>query len=153
MAILTLAFGVFITAKAKKDRSISRAEAGSVYFLVLVFAVWTAVVIALGMGGIHVTLMDQEIDAADTEEDAGSSAYPEPETIDWAMLLPDGPGKGRVLAYCTGCHGLKIVVQARKSRDAWFNNITWMTDDFGAPVPEEEIPLLADYLSQHYSQK
>ncbi len=59
LAILTLALGVFITAKAKKDRSISRAEAGSVYFLVLVFAVWTAVVIALGMGGIHVALMDQ----------------------------------------------------------------------------------------------
>ncbi len=59
LAILTLAFGVFITAKAKKDRSISRAEAGSVYFLVLAFAVWTAIVIALGMGGIHVALMDR----------------------------------------------------------------------------------------------
>ncbi len=59
LAILTLAFGVFITANAKKDRSISGAEAGSVYFLVLAFAVWTAVVIALGMGGIHVALMGQ----------------------------------------------------------------------------------------------
>ncbi|MCH8320813.1 MAG: hypothetical protein IH790_07650 [Acidobacteria bacterium] len=59
LALLTLAFGVFITAKAKKDRSISGAEAGSVYFLVLAFAVWTAVVIALGMGGIHVALMDR----------------------------------------------------------------------------------------------
>ena len=99
--------------------------------------------------GTHLNLKS----ATETEEDAGSSAYPESETIDWATLLPDGPGKGRVLAYCTSCHGLKIVVQARKSRDAWFNNITWMTDDFGAPVPEEEIPLLADYLSEHYSQK
>ncbi len=94
--------------------------------------------------GTHVNLKS----ASETEEDAGSSAYPESETIDWAALLPDGPGKGQVLAYCTGCHGLRIVVQARKSRDAWFNSITWMTDDFGAPVPEEEIPLLADYLSQ-----
>jgi hypothetical protein len=59
LAILTLAFGVFITAKAKKDRSISGAEARSVYFLVLAFAVWTAVLIALGMDGIHVALMDQ----------------------------------------------------------------------------------------------
>ncbi len=58
LAILTLAFGVFITAKAKKDRSISRVEARSVYILVLAFSVWTAVVIALGMGGIHVALMD-----------------------------------------------------------------------------------------------
>ena len=84
--------------------------------------------------------------ARETEGNTESSADPERETTDWARMLPDGPGKGRVLTYCTGCHGLRIVMQARKSRDAWFNNITWMTDDFGAPVPEEEIPLLADYL-------
>ncbi len=59
LAILTLAFGVFITAKARKDRSISGAEARSVYFLVLAFAVWTVILIALGIGGIHVALMDQ----------------------------------------------------------------------------------------------
>ena len=57
LALLTLAFAVFITAKARKDRSISGAEAGSVYFLVLVLSVWTAVLIALGIGGIHVALM------------------------------------------------------------------------------------------------
>ena len=59
LAVLTLAFGVFITAKARKDRSISGAEARSVYFLVLIFAVWTVILIALGIGGIHVALMDQ----------------------------------------------------------------------------------------------
>ena len=59
LAILTLAFGVFITAKARKDRSISGAEARSVYFLVLAFAVWTVILIALGIDGIHVALMDQ----------------------------------------------------------------------------------------------
>jgi len=59
LALLTLAFGVFITAKAKKDGSISRAEARSVYFLVLAFAVWTAILIALGIGGSHVALMDR----------------------------------------------------------------------------------------------
>jgi hypothetical protein len=57
--MLTLAFGVFITAKARKDRSISGAEARSVYFLVLAFAVWTIILIALGTGGSHVALMDQ----------------------------------------------------------------------------------------------
>ena len=59
MALLTLAFGVFVTAKAKKDRSISGAEARSVYFLVLAFAVWTVILIALGIGEIHVVLMDR----------------------------------------------------------------------------------------------
>ncbi len=59
LVVLILAFAVFITRRAKKKQVISGAEARSVYFLVLVFAVWTAVVIALGMGGIHVELMDQ----------------------------------------------------------------------------------------------
>ncbi len=59
LVVLILAFAVFITRRAKKKQAISGAEARSVYFLVLVFAVWTAVVIALGMGDIHVALMDQ----------------------------------------------------------------------------------------------
>jgi len=59
LAILILAFAVFITGRARKRQSISRAEARSVYFLVLAFALWTAVVIVLGMGGIHVALMDR----------------------------------------------------------------------------------------------
>ena len=59
LALLTLAFGVFITAKARRDRSISGAEARSVYCLVLVFAVWTVILITLGIGGIHVALMDR----------------------------------------------------------------------------------------------
>lgn len=59
LALLTLAFGVFITAKARKDQSINGAEARSVYFLVLLLAVWTVILIALGIGGIHVTLMDR----------------------------------------------------------------------------------------------
>jgi hypothetical protein len=57
LVLLILTFAVFITSKAKKDRSISGAEARSVYFLVVAFALWTAVVIALGMDGIHVELM------------------------------------------------------------------------------------------------
>ena len=78
----------------------------------------------------------------DRQETAGPS-------IDWATLLPEAEGKGRVVAYCSGCHGLKMVVQSRKSRDGWYNNITWMADAFDAPVPDEEITLLADYLSVH----
>ena len=59
LAILTLAFAVFITRRAKKGQSISGAEARSVYFLVLALSLWTVILIALGIGGIHVTLMDR----------------------------------------------------------------------------------------------
>ena len=59
LAILVLAFAVLITRRAKKKQAIGAAEARSVYFLVLAFAVWTAIVIALGMSDIHVALMDR----------------------------------------------------------------------------------------------
>lgn len=69
--------------------------------------------------------------------------------IDWTMLLPEADGKGKVVGYCSSCHGLKIVVQSQKDWDGWYNNITWMADVFDAPVPEQETVLLADYLSAY----
>ncbi len=88
--------------------------------------------------------------------DPPGGAHPQPDrqeravpSIDWTVLLPEAEGKGRVVAYCSGCHGLKMVVQSRKNRDSWYNNITWMADVFDAPVPEQEISLLADYLSAY----
>jgi hypothetical protein len=59
LAILILAFVVFITGRAKKKQSISGAEARSVYFLVVAFALWTVILIAMGMDGMHVALMDR----------------------------------------------------------------------------------------------
>ena len=73
-------------------------------------------------------------------------------SIDWALLLPEQEGKERVVAYCSSCHGLKIVLQSRKGWDAWYNNITWMVDTFDAPVPDGEITILADYLSAHLGE-
>ena len=57
--ILVFAFCIFITRRAKKNNSINAAEARSVYFLLLAFFVWTMMSIALGIKGLHVSLMDR----------------------------------------------------------------------------------------------
>ena len=69
--------------------------------------------------------------------------------IDWAMLLPDDTGKELILPYCIGCHGLDHIVKSRKSKDAWYNTVTWMIDSFSAMVLEEDIDPIVDYLSVH----
>jgi hypothetical protein len=53
------AFCLFITYRARKNQSINTAEANSVYFLLLALFVWTLIVIALGIKGIHVSLMER----------------------------------------------------------------------------------------------
>jgi hypothetical protein len=37
----------------------------------------------------------------------------------WAELLPPGNGHGAVVASCTGCHSLKVVVNARRNSAEW----------------------------------
>jgi hypothetical protein len=48
-----LAFCVFITLKARNNRSITPAEAGSVHLLLLVLFIWTLVSTVLGIRGLH----------------------------------------------------------------------------------------------------
>ena len=55
--ILVFGFSLLITVRAKRVGSINRAEARSVYTLLLAFAAWSIVVIVLGVNGIHVALM------------------------------------------------------------------------------------------------
>ena len=58
LVILIFAFCIFITNRAKRDQSISKAEALSTYCLVLAFFAWTLILIALGINGMHVSLME-----------------------------------------------------------------------------------------------
>ena len=71
------------------------------------------------------------------------------EEVDWAMLLPNDSAKAFVALHCTSCHGLDIVVRSRKSQNAWYTTVTWMIDEFSAPIPEQDIDPIVDYLSLH----
>ena len=62
-------------------------------------------------------------------------------------LLPPGQGRDLVLDSCTTCHNLRVVVQARLSREAWAKAVNDMIQR-GAPVFPEEIEPMTDYLSK-----
>ena len=84
----------------------------------------------------------------------GMASYPAvderaQQEVDWAMLLPEGGGKEFVLVHCASCHGLEIIVKNRKSEEAWYNTVTWMIDEFSAPVPEQDVHPIVDYLAVH----
>jgi len=56
--VLVFAFCIFITARAKRNQSITAKEASSVYGLLVIFGVWTLIAIFMGMKELHVALMD-----------------------------------------------------------------------------------------------
>lgn len=62
-----------------------------------------------------------------------------------AAQTPDG---ATVLsAACTGCHNLRIIANARRSRASWSATVGDMIQR-GAPVYPEEMKILIDYLAQ-----
>lgn len=67
--------------------------------------------------------------------------------------LPPGPGRDEVIAWCSGCHAMHLVVQQGMSRSRWDETIDWMVKEQKMPEPSEaERKVLLDYLSAHYSE-
>jgi len=63
----------------------------------------------------------------------------------------NGPGVEIVMAQCLLCHSADYVsTQPRLSRTAWKNTVIKMRDKYGAPLPEERIEALLDYLVKTY---
>jgi helix-hairpin-helix protein len=67
----------------------------------------------------------------------------------WTDLLPPGNGRELVLESCTTCHNLRVVAQARLSREAWTKDVNDMIQR-GAPVFPEEIEPIINYLSKAF---
>jgi competence protein ComEA len=62
--------------------------------------------------------------------------------------LPDGEGKKILLASCTSCHELTEVTKFRGyyNRAQWRDIVVTMME-YGAPVDEKQVEVLADYLA------
>lgn len=88
------------------------------------------------------------------EPDAGSSRTTEVArasvTADPAQLLPDGEGKGIILATCVQCHNLSYVVGQRKDPGEWRRTVHDMVAR-GTQVTWEEAEIIARYLAEHRS--
>jgi cytochrome c5 len=65
--------------------------------------------------------------------------------------LPDGPGKAILLNICTMCHTLDRVKSRGSSRAEWDELLMHMLNE-GAPLSEEDYPVLLAYLARNFRQ-
>ena len=66
----------------------------------------------------------------------------------------NGPGVELAIAQCLLCHSADYVsTQPRLSRTAWKASVVKMRDKYGAPVPEDKIETIADYLVKTYGSE
>jgi len=69
--------------------------------------------------------------------------------VDHHGPLPDGRGKAIVLNICTMCHDLKRIRFGRRSADEWEETLNAMLNE-GAPLSEEQFPIVHAYLARNF---
>lgn len=69
-----------------------------------------------------------------------------------SIVLAEGEGRGRVQAMCSMCHSLDyIVINSRfQDRTAWERTVRKMVNVMGAPLTDEDVTVIANYLAAHY---
>ena len=68
-----------------------------------------------------------------------------------AQGFPEGPGKETVVTTCGGCHDLNRLTVGY-TPDGW-HTVVRMMQNFGAPVPDEEWPVVEAYLAKSFPEK
>lgn len=63
--------------------------------------------------------------------------------------VPEGPGKQILLNTCTMCHNLQRIRNGRRSAEEWEETLLAMLNE-GAPVSDEQFPVIHAYLSRHF---
>jgi cytochrome c5 len=82
----------------------------------------------------------------------------DPQTTVHSITLPEtrielapGEGKVKVETFCNICHSLDyITMQPKFSRAQWTGTVTKMVKVYGAPINDEDVKILADYLASQY---
>ena len=70
-------------------------------------------------------------------------------------FLPNGEGKALITLYCTTCHhasGVRqnIAKRAGRDRSYWNTLVRRMITTWNAPIADEDIEPIIDYLSNHF---
>jgi competence ComEA-like helix-hairpin-helix protein len=68
-----------------------------------------------------------------------------------AQNLPDGPARQTVQTVCNQCHSLSYVTNSRMTKPDWEYVVTDMIGR-GAPLMEEEIQPVIDYLAANFAK-
>ena len=63
--------------------------------------------------------------------------------------VPEGPGKPILLNICTQCHNLQRIKNGRRSPEEWEETLLAMLNE-GAPVSDDQLPVIHAYLSRHF---
>ncbi|HEX3463054.1 MAG TPA: hypothetical protein VHS78_03240 [Candidatus Elarobacter sp.] len=72
---------------------------------------------------------------------------------DAGMAFKPGPGAGLVMANCLTCHSSAYVsTQPQLTRAQWTAEVTKMKTVYGAPIADDQIPAIADYLTTNYGK-
>jgi cytochrome c5 len=66
-----------------------------------------------------------------------------------AAAAQDDPGERILNSGCGGCHDLRPVQASARDRDGW-NEVVQNMLQKGADVPDKDIPVLLDYLVEHF---
>jgi hypothetical protein len=63
------------------------------------------------------------------------------------VVLPEGPGRDRVTSACVACHTPRYVLeQPPFARKTWEAEVDKMRKAYGAPIAEQDVPVIVDYL-------
>ena len=91
---------------------------------------------------------------------AASTIHAAPKTI---VLPPDGvqlkpsslPGYAKAQAQCVACHSAEYMLYqpATAPRGYWENMVKRMKTVFKAPIADEDMPLIVDYLVKTYGSE
>ena len=87
------------------------------------------------------------IQAARAVDPAGVAAGP-PRAADPAQALPDGEGKGLILANCVQCHNIRYVTEIKKDAAGWRRTVYDMIAR-GTQITKEETEIIVRYLGEH----
>lgn len=68
---------------------------------------------------------------------------------DVSELMPEGEGKGLILAACTQCHSLVSTVQQRKKAAEWEGTVLDMVAR-GAQIQPSEVKVISEYLAKSF---
>src|SRR5262249_3417616 len=66
--------------------------------------------------------------------------------------LPDGPGKQTVQTVCLQCHEISQVTRAGYTPEGW-HNVVQMMRNIGAPLPQDQIAVVTEYLAEHFPEQ
>jgi len=68
------------------------------------------------------------------------------------IVLAEGESRDRVLAMCSMCHSLDYIVinSPFLDRTAWDKTVRKMVTVMDAPLTEEDVAMIVNYLASHY---